>query len=593
MRSMLTGRARRYATDAARAWERAPVEVSTALVLAVAFSCAVEAGGEAMRSWLELAITGLLVITAAWTATLLHALGWLSTVQRWLLTAGGAVAAALYGSFVVDLQLVTEVWRAALLLAAAALWLVAAPWVPRRSIDEMREVTGRFLLRGLGAALYCAALYAGLALAVGAVNTLFELNLDGAIYAHVFGWIALALGPWILFGGLDEYVTPGESGVAPVVHRMAAFLVPPLVAVYFAILYAYAVRMALTGELPKNLVSPLVFAAGVLVGLAALLFDPRQRSTLAGALIRFAPPLFVPLSLLGMWTILVRVEQYGWTEFRLVRLILLVAFGGLAAGACWQLLRKQRFALHLIPLGLAVVLVLSAVGPWSVHAVARRGQEARLEMALHQAGVDPSVPTPAAGDERTIDAALYDNILNTGHYLARHHGPDRLPSALAHAPVRAGGMPREAGDVHGAMQALGLRPGIRDMAEPEMRYGRLAHAGSLDLEGVRVRRLYVAPYRGETASGDATAVQDGSVLHIQVDGQRLTARLDDLVGALHSPRERGAGELAPADARLAVRDAAGRETGSLLVLEVNLETAADGIRLHRLDALLLYRPGAP
>jgi hypothetical protein len=589
MGSMLTGRARRYATDAARAWERAPVEVSTALALAVAFSWAVETGGEAMRSWLEVAIAGVLVMAAAWTASLLHALGMLDVRQRWLLTLAGAIVAALYGGLVLDLRLVTEVWRAAMLLAAAVLWLAAVPWLPRRSIDEMRAVTGRFLLRVMGAALYCVALYAGLALAVGAVNTLFELDLAGEIYGHVFGWIALALAPWIVFGGVDEYVTPAESGVAPAVHRMTAFLVPPLVAVYYAILYAYSVRMAVTGELPKNLVSPLVFAAGALVGLALLLFDPRFRTTVSAALLRVAPPLFVPLSLLGMWTILVRVEQYGWTEFRLLRLILLTVFGLLALGACWQLFRRQRFALHLIPLVLAGVLLLSAVGPWSVHAVARRSQVARLDSALRQAGVDPLAPTPASAEARTIDASLYDHILNTSHYVAQHHGPERLPSALAHAPTRAGELPREGGDVHGALQALGLRPGMREIAEPEMRYGRLAHTGSLDVEGMRVRRIYVAPYRGETASGDASAVQEGSMLHIGVDGLRFTVRLDELAALLRSPRDPAAGQLAPEDARLTARDGQGHDAGSLLVIEVNLETAAEGIRLHRLDGLLLYR----
>jgi hypothetical protein len=588
--STLAGRGRRYISDAARAWERAPVEVSTALVLAAAWSWSVEAGGEMMRSWTELAIAGLLVMATAWTGTLLHALGAVTHRTRWVITLAGTLAAALYWLTVLDLRLGTEGWRAAMLLAAAVLWLAALPWLPRRSVDEMRAVSGRFLLRVIGGALYCAALFAGLALAVGAVNTLFELNLDGEIYAHVFGWVAFALGPWIVFGGVREYATPADSAVAPVVHRMAAFLVPPLVAIYFLILYAYMVRIGITGEVPKNLVSPMVFAAGVLVGLALLLFDPREKSTIADWLLRVAVPLFVPLSALGAWTILMRVGQYGWTEFRLLRLLLVLAFGVLAVAGTVQLLRRRRLSLHVVLLGLAGLLVFSAVGPWSVHAVSRRSQEARLATSLRAGGIEPGATPPAQAPEadRIIAAEVYDEILNTGQYLSSHHGAAVLPPVLRHAPPPRGvALRREEGDVHGALRGLGLRPAPRDVTEPEMRYGRMAHSGAVEAAGVRVRRVYAAPYRGETGSGDITAVQDGGTLRMRVDGANLTVRLDELAGLLRGRRDPRAGELSPEDARLVVRGEDGAEVGALMVLEVNIETAADGLRLHRLDGILL------
>jgi hypothetical protein len=593
MGSTLTGRGRRYISDAARAWERAPVEVSTALLLAAAWSYSVEAGGDVMRDWLELAVAGVLVMAFAWTGTLLHALGAVTHRIRWIITLAGTGAVALYWLLVLDFRLATEGWRAVMLIAAAVLCVAALPWLARRSIDEMRAVSGRFLLRVIGGALYCAALFAGLALAVGAVNTLFELNLDSEIYAHVFGWIAFALGPWIVFGGVREYATPADSAVAPVVHRMAAFLVPPLVAIYFLILYAYMVRIGVTGEVPKNLVSPMVFAAGVLVGLALLLFDPRERSTIADWLLRVAVPLFVPLSALGAWTILMRVGQYGWTEFRLLRLLLVLAFGVMAVAGSVQLMRRRRLSLHVVLLGLAGLLLLSAVGPWSVHAVSRRSQEARLATSLRAAGIEPgeTPPSQAPETDRVIDADAYDQILNTGQYLSSHHGAAALPPVLRDAPPPHDvTLRREEGDVHGALRGLGLRPAPREATEPEMRYGRMAHTGAVEVAGVRVRRVYAAPYRGETASGDITAVQDGSTLRMRVDGANLTVRLDELAALLRGGRDPRAGELSPEEARLLVRGEDGAEVGALMVLEVNIETTPEGLRLHRLDGVLLLPP---
>jgi hypothetical protein len=559
--------------------------VSTAVVLGLAWSHAIEAGGDAFRSWAELAITAVLVLTAAWTATLLHALGAWSARRRWSVTLAGAAAAALYGAVWLDLERAAEAWRSALLLGAAVLWLVSVPWLRSRSIGEMRAVSGRVLLRSLGALLYAAALFVGLALALRAIDTLFELSLGSSIYGHVFGWIFLVLVPWIVIGGIADYVGPGTSDVGGVVHRMAAFLVPPLLAIYCAILYAYAVRMGITGEVPKNLVSPLVLAAGSLATVALLLFDPRPRTGPAARLLRAAPPLFIPLAALGVAAILMRVGQYGWTEFRLLRLVLLGVLGVLAAGAAFQLIRGRRFALHIATLGLAGVLVLAAVGPWSVSATSRRSQQQRLDRALRAADIEPSAPAsaPAAAvavAERTVPAAVYSDIASITTYLASHHGVRALPPALAAlVPVPA--------DAYDVARRLGLRPVAPEEGEQEMRFGRLGHAGALEIGGLTVRRLYVAPYRGETRSGDAVAEQDGDLLRIRLDGLVLTASLGDLAAALESPRRSGAGDLAPERARLPVTDEAGRVRGSLLVLEINLEVGGGALRLHRLDGLLL------
>ena len=56
------GRLRAYLADAARSFERAPVEVAIALFIAVCFSIAIEVAGDAMRAFLEVAVSALLVL---------------------------------------------------------------------------------------------------------------------------------------------------------------------------------------------------------------------------------------------------------------------------------------------------------------------------------------------------------------------------------------------------------------------------------------------------------------------------------------------------------------------------------------------------
>src|SRR5690606_16218559 len=138
----------------------------------------------------------------------------------------------LYGIFALDFRFEAEAWRAAALVAAAALLVLGSPALAPGldATERFRRVTGRLLLRMIGAVLYAGALFAGLALALGAVNTLFELDLDARIYFHTFGWIFIVLVPWVVMGGVPDYVRPAESrsAVAATVHRMAGYLVTPL-----------------------------------------------------------------------------------------------------------------------------------------------------------------------------------------------------------------------------------------------------------------------------------------------------------------------------------------------------------------------------
>src|SRR5690606_38254938 len=188
-------------------------------------------------------------------------------MRRWAVTLAGAFVIAAYAFTALDLEYEAAAWRAALLIGAALAWLIALPAAAGPStgaVERMRRIDGRVLLRVIGAVLYGAALFAGLALALRAIDVLFELQLDGDIYAHVWGWTSFVLIPWIVLGGLRDYVRPieQENAVAGVAQRIAIYLVPPLLAIYYLILYAYVVRIMVTQEIPKNLVSPLVLVAG-------------------------------------------------------------------------------------------------------------------------------------------------------------------------------------------------------------------------------------------------------------------------------------------------------------------------------------------
>ncbi len=597
----LGARAGRYLGDALRGVRRAPVEVLATLCIAFTFSSALEINGDAFQAWTELTVACLLLIAVAWTGTLLHAMGVWSAIRRWTFTAVGAIAVALYAIAVVDFELAAEHWRAAMLVAAAVLWLFALPaFAGPVSVDRMRRIDGRILLRMIGAFLYGAALFAGLALALRAIDVLFELRLDGEIYGHVFGWIFFVLVPWIVLGGLPDYIRPIEqtNEVAGVAHRIAVYLVPPLLAVYYLILFAYVVRIALTGEVPKNLVSPMVLAAGGLGALALLLFDPRSGGSGLARGLRLAPPLFLPLVPLGAWALIVRIDQYGWTEFRMLRLVVLGALAALAIAGTVQLVRRRSFSLHAIPLALAVVLLLGAIGPWSVLAMSRRSQQERLVSALARVDVPAQDstygPAPSDTTTRIVPAADYEQIRSSAQYLAGHFGTETLPPVLRRYATD------ESRRWTDYPASLGLRPDAPTMDGRFAMGGSLPYSVPVELQGGTAYRItWIATpgsgaMRGPGSEGgsiEGVVMQDSARLSLQVAGRALYADLAPLLGALtiQSRAAPARSDLPIQQAVVPLTDLAGVEQGQLLVWHLWAQSDSAGLQIGNLEGLVVVQ----
>ena len=572
----LRSRAAGYLRDARSGIRRAPVEVLATLCVAIAFSSAVEIGGDSFRAFTEVGVAAFLMLVVAWTGTMLHAMGAWDASRRWSVTVAGVVIGGLYAAFVADFEYDAETWRAVLLCAAGVFWLIALPAFggPREGrVERMRRIDGRILLRLIGAGLYGAALFAGLALALAAVDSLFELELDGEIYGHVFGWIAFVLVPWIVLGGLADYVRPLEqtNAVAGVAQRIVAYLVPPLLAIYYMILFAYVARIFVTGEVPKNLVSPLVLAAGGLSALSLLLFDPRPGESGLARWLRITPPLFLPIAALGFWALNQRTDQYGLTEFRVIRFAALLTLTLLAFGGVMWLVRRRAFPLHAIPLALGAAAVLGAIGPWSAIALSRRSQESRLLASLAEAGIAPDdaayVPPPDSA-RRVVPTDAYIGITNGAQYLVQHFGPEALPPVLrrlAHGDERRW-------SEYGML--LGLRP---DSVPMDMRYGRMggfmpSNQGFAIGGGTAYRVTWQGGPASDARVGSASSPIDAreTIIVNMVDSMRVSFRVSDAV--LYA-------DLGPLAERVAENFIGGRgQPGALPAIPIELTDTAGAAR---------------
>ena len=245
---------------------------------------------------------------------------------------------------------------------------------------------------GAGLSLLGALLFAGgLSLIIETLELLFEVDFPNKthekIWTTAFGLIAplnwLSLTP----ADFSEQVQEGkqEEFTSRAISVIVKYILVPLLLVYTAILYAYAVKIAVDGVLPKGRLGPMVLAYGALMTVTALFAWPARAA--AGPLVatfwRHWYWLIVgPVALLFL-AAYKRIGQYGLTD---ERYMVVLAGVWLAFLAIWFLLRGGVRDLRVLPASLALVLLIAAAGPWGAVGASVRSQKAQLADLLEQNG---------------------------------------------------------------------------------------------------------------------------------------------------------------------------------------------------------------
>jgi hypothetical protein len=628
--------------EAAAAAGRTPVEVLLGVAAWAAMATAITEPAY-MEAAVRTAFAVLLALPLVYAASVAHGAGAVPAWVRWGWTAAVVAAAAGYALHLFDPERQAELWRLALLGLAALAGLLSVPCAaaaPAQAHRRVRvyEFAQRLGTRALAVLAYAAVLHLGLAGALAAVGGLFDLRIPEEAYAQIAAAVWLLLPPWAVAAGLPALLAPARPpGVGQLRALRAAglYLLGPLVVIYFGIVYAYAVRMAFVGELPRNLVSPVVLGAGLVAMAALLLLDPLHGAARAGApaaspapsasptpglsrFLRWLPPLLLPLVALALWAVLARVGQHGWTEFRYLRTLALLALGGVGIAGTRALARRHLPPLAAVPPALALLLVIAAVGPLSAPYQAQRDQTRRLATLLDgAAGAHPGRPV-------LVEPELHAEILDRAEYLRGHFGAAALGRFMvAEAKPAAGpraGLP-EAGpsrreELAGAL-GIALRPGSARLhgflAVAEATTGLELDAGGTllvvdELQLARGARDGRARPRGTiepapTAGGFGITMDSAAALvRVEPVGSQegpLTAALAPLLTALAAaadsaltrdpPRaEAGARHrnlhhrvqipLSPEAARVPLRDAAGALRGELLLrrVQARVEGEPDG-----------------
>ena len=307
----------------------------------------------------------------------------ISNRKKWLLRLGGLLLCLLLFFVLSPFSNSADVYRIALLAFAFHLLIAFAPFVGKGAIGGFWQFNKMLFLRFLTSALYSAVLYAGLAIALVAIDGLFAVKIEWQAYLTVFAIITAGFNSIFFLAGVpsDLPALAADVSYPKGLKIFTQFVLIPLMSIYLIILLVYELKIIIIWEFPKGLVSSLILGYAVFGILSLLLVHPIKES--AGnnwikLFSRFFYVMMIPLIVLLMLAIWKRVGHYGITESRYI----------LAVLALWLAVITIYFLfsrignIKVIPMSLCVLALVVSYGPQSAFSISKYSQLSRLRKLM-------------------------------------------------------------------------------------------------------------------------------------------------------------------------------------------------------------------
>ncbi len=290
---------------------------------------------------------------------------------------------------------------AVLHLAVAFLPFLGAPEGAAGSL-AFWQYNRRLFTGFLRALVFSGVLFVGIAIALGALDHLFGVDIRSRVYFHIWIVIALVVNTWIFLAAVpdDLPALAHDSEYPRALQVFAQYILTPLAFSYLLILLAYLIKIVVGGQWPSGWIGWLVASVSVTGLLGFLLVHPLRADAAQGWVRSYARWLFIglaPAALMLLVAFAKRIGPYGLTEPRVLGVLLgvwllgIALLFGLRAGA----------SIRVIPVSLALLLFVTLYGPVSPTRLAVSSQGRRLAAAL------ASHDTSAANAREASGALLF------------------------------------------------------------------------------------------------------------------------------------------------------------------------------------------
>ena len=290
----------------------------------------------------------------------------------------------------------TDIFRIGLLAFAFHLLVAFAPFIGKGSLNGFWQYNERLFLRILISGFYAGVLFAGLAIALFAIDGLFNVSIKSSAYMKLFAVTGIGFTTVFFLAGVPaDFDDLEKEQVYPKGLKIfTQYVLIPLMTIYLAILLVYEIKIAFLWELPKGLVSGLILGYSVFGILSLLLVYPikdKEGNGWIRLFSRFFYLMIIPLIVLLILAIVKRVGNYGITESRYVLIVLAI---WLSAITLYFLFSKKQ-NIKVIPISLCVLALLAAYGPQSAFSVSKYSQLARLKRLMKSTNAQERSERPA------------------------------------------------------------------------------------------------------------------------------------------------------------------------------------------------------
>ena len=367
---------------------------------------------------------------------LLTGLALLSEKQKWekgialALQATGILLLVIYGfSVPSDLAEAPAVYVLRMFLIAVALHLFVAfvPYYSPGEVNGFWHYNKTLLLRIITTLVYSVVLFAGLSLALAALDNLFGMNIPERRYAELWFILLGVFNTWTFLAGIPKNLDQLEESTdyPKVIKIFAQYILFPLVLVYLVILYAYLAKILISWSWPRGWVSRLILgfsATGIFSMLLLYPIRDRAENVWIKTASRWFYVVMVPLVVMLLLALWRRISEYGFTEGRYIGIALGLWLGGISV---YFILSNSK-SIKAIPISLCALALIISFGPWGAFRISEKSQVHRLQKFLIKNHImmdgriqKASTPVPQ-GDAQQISSIL--------SYLHDMHGFDRIQS---------------------------------------------------------------------------------------------------------------------------------------------------------------------
>lgn len=268
--------------------------------------------------------------------------------------------------------------------------------------------------------IYSFIVFVGMSSIVFAINSLFNFNFGSIVYLRI-GIISFILFNVITFfqdfpkvrDSFTDYKYPKAFKI------LLVYIITPLVIIYTLILLIYFIKILVLWQIPNNLIVNLVIWFSSFAVIYLFFLSRVDSIAFINKFKVIFPISLFPLLAMMFFAIYLRISEYGLTENRYI----------VIAAGLWVFLSLIYYIFYrnnsniTIPIFLAIIILITGIGPASAIRLSTRSQNARFERLLKENNM---IAGQYINSDVNVDSSVKNQIIDIVSYMDKRNRIEEL-----------------------------------------------------------------------------------------------------------------------------------------------------------------------